>query len=100
MLQMSPKRITIDDLAEMVQRGFEEINEKMATKSDLIDLERRMDEKMLSKEDAKIFATKEDLGNMEERLKDEIYSVEEKLTHRIDKLEDSLLVVKTGIGKR
>lgn len=36
---MAKKQITMDDLAGMVQRGFEEVTENMATKSELKNLE-------------------------------------------------------------
>jgi hypothetical protein len=61
------KKITLEDLAEMMKRQFDEIDEKMATKEDL--------KQFATKEDLKQFATKEDLAALEERLSKQINSL-------------------------
>lgn len=55
--------ITLDDLAAMVTRGFEDITSKMATKDDLAETEGRIRADM---------ATKQDLAALEQRLITEI----------------------------
>ena len=39
------KKVTIENLAQMVAKGFGGIEKRVATKDDLKDLEKRMDEK-------------------------------------------------------
>ncbi|OGZ67694.1 MAG: hypothetical protein A3D35_01505 [Candidatus Staskawiczbacteria bacterium RIFCSPHIGHO2_02_FULL_34_9] len=42
---MKKKNMTIEDLAGMVQRGFGDINEKIATKQELKSLELKIDKR-------------------------------------------------------
>lgn len=44
MVTMSDDQITMDQLAEMVQKGFEDISGKMATKEDIKSLKLELDE--------------------------------------------------------
>jgi hypothetical protein len=79
------KEITLDDLAVMVKRGFDET----AKKVDLINLTERV-------------------GNIEKELKKEINEVRHdislisalpaRLEHRVDVLYDDMRLVKTQIG--
>lgn len=64
------KKITLEILAQMVQRGFEEIRGEMATKNDIAMIR----EEMITKEDLKLFRleTKEDLEYLKRELTTEI----------------------------
>ncbi|MCX6712130.1 MAG: hypothetical protein NT041_00375 [Candidatus Vogelbacteria bacterium] len=88
------KNMTIDELAIMVQRGFEET----ATKADLLRLENRLDQK---------------IDGVEKRLDQKIDGVEQRLElkidgirniivvdqgHRIEKLEKGLAQTKVALG--
>ncbi|MBX4210573.1 hypothetical protein KW783_01225 [Candidatus Parcubacteria bacterium] len=84
---MAKKKVTIDDLAVMVQKGFQEIRSEMATKADILNLEKRFD-------------------NLEERLE----KVEERLDrieniiltdyrNRLEKLEDKIRILETAKGR-
>lgn len=68
---MSPKRITIDDLAMMVQKGFVEIYDRLFA----------IEERLTQVET--IMATKEDLISLESRL---MYRIE----RRFEPLEEGL----------
>ena len=53
------KKITLEDLASMTQRGFAEVLEKTASKQDLARLEKRVvniEERMATKEDLRALA--------------------------------------------
>ena len=73
-------RITLDKLAQVTQREFlhlnnkiEDIQENMATKEDLKLFATKEDLKSFAtKEDLKLFATKEDLSDLRDELKDDI----------------------------
>lgn len=92
------KRITIDQLAMMVQAGFGETAtkadlERFVTKEDLLQFERRANAKYASKEDLKNlrFEFKEDLIDTEER-------IVLKLGGRIEKLENDMATVKSKLS--
>ncbi|MEW6408216.1 MAG: hypothetical protein AB1465_06030 [Patescibacteria group bacterium] len=76
------KKITLEDLAEMMQRQFDEIDGDMATKDDL--------KKMATKVDLKRMATKDDLNALEERLSRQINSLRGDLI-LVDRKEDKKL---------
>lgn len=63
------KKITIEDLAIMVNRGFTEIEKRMATKDDL-----------------KQFVTKDDLHRLEQKMDEGFFAV----NRRIDLLHDDI----------
>lgn len=68
------KQITIDDLALMVQKGFQEVGHTMATKEDIQRLEEQM-------------ATKEDVQRLEERMKGDLQAFREESNARFDHLD-------------
>lgn len=61
---MAKKQITNDDIARMVQEGFHDMREDMATKEDL--------KQVATKEDLKQFATKDDLLELKQELINQI----------------------------
>ncbi len=58
------QEITNEELARMIKEGFDDVNERMATKEDL--------KAFATKEDLKAFATKEDLGKFRSDMIDHI----------------------------
>jgi hypothetical protein len=89
---MTKKRITIEHLAGMVKRGFDEVGDEMATKEDLKHLATKDDLKAFAiKADLKHFATKDDMKATEVRILqavDKIATVFDKAEkdHSADKL--------------
>lgn len=90
-----PKMITIERLAEMVQAGFAECYERLASKEDLNELRARVE--MIQSN----MATKEDLKILRFELKEDIYDVEDRVFNRygnrIDKLETDMKKVKAKL---
>lgn len=62
--------MTLDDLAAMVARGFEDISSRMATKDDLADTEKRIRAEMATKDD--ITQVRKEMAKMRVELKTEI----------------------------
>lgn len=73
MIQEKGKKITIDDLARMMNRSFEDIRENMASKKDLHEVKEQLD-----------------------RIENKVNTNQE---NRISKLEDDVRVLKTAVGK-
>lgn len=69
--------MTLDDLAAMVARGFEDIANRMATKEDIAAIRLEM-------------ATKDELAAVEQRLKDELLASEQRLRTEIEGLRNSV----------
>ena len=60
------KKMTIDKLAIMMNNSFERLEEKMATKEDLTDLEKRMNTKI----DTKVEELKGQIQGLDKRIDD------------------------------
>ena len=98
------KRITIDQLAAMVAEGFLRIEEKMVTKEEAKKFITKEDAKnFITKEDAKNFATKEDVEKILDRKMDEkLAPIHKKLDYhgkRLESLEEKVIVLKRVISK-
>src|SRR3989344_949525 len=83
------KEVTLDDLAMMVQGGFDDIEKRMVTKDDAKDF--------LTKDDAKKFATKDDLKSL--ATKTDLQGLRSELNTRAGELKESLVEVKTELAK-
>lgn len=78
---------SIDDLAVMMKRGFDEIHDKFATKEDLKGFATKEDlKRFATKEDFKRFATKEDLDSLEKRVDEKIDEKFEKVMTKEDEV--------------
>lgn len=60
MVKKNNNHITLDGLAQMVSRGFSDMEKRMATKDDL--------KAFVTKDDLKAFATKDDLKELTEEM--------------------------------
>ena len=81
-----PKKVTTDDLAKMVAKGFNSIESKMASKDDL-----------------KAFATKEDLLKETSAIRDDIENLELRMGHLayafdVKDLKKRMVVVERKLG--
>jgi hypothetical protein len=74
-------KVTIDELARMMNSSFEDIRKNMATKSDLARIESKLEEK---------------IGGV----KDSVNRIENRFERRIEILEDDVRVLKTTIGTK
>ena len=70
----------IDDLALMVKRGFDDIEERMVTKEDL--------KHFATKEDLKQLATRKDLDTLEKKMETEFTHVNGRLDYIADGVSD------------
>ena len=92
------KEVTLDDLAMMVQGGFDDIEKRMVTKEDAKNFLTKDDAKdFLTKEDAKKFATKDDLKSL--ATKTDLQGLRSELNTRAGELKESLVEVKTELAK-
>lgn len=93
---MKKKRITIDELAIMVKRGFDETAKK-------VDMEARFAE-TATKED--IAALQADIVRLEKEIAElrqdiaQINRLPSVLVHRVDRMEDDIRLIKTKVGMR
>lgn len=92
---MIGKKITVDTLAMMIQTGFAEVYEKMASKEDLLNLRLDMKEELTN------YATRKDLQNLRLELKEDLLDMEDRLymrsNKRIDRLESDMERVKAKL---
>ena len=79
---MAKKNITIDDLAVMVQKGFNDITEKMPTKSEMNKHFEQVDKRLDNIEGN--MATKAEMNRRFDGLEDRVLASHQK---RIEKLE-------------
>ena len=75
---MAKKNVTIDDLAVMVQKGFDDVTTKMATKTELSALHNEMNKRFDS------VVTKAEMNRRFDGLEDRVLAGHQK---RIEKLE-------------
>ena len=83
------KEVTLDDLAMMVQGGFDEVYERMATKDDL--------KQMVTKEDAKNFATKGDLELL--ATKQDLQGLRSEMNTKFGAIQEDVAEIKTELAQ-
>ncbi|MCC2631132.1 MAG: hypothetical protein K0S38_941 [Candidatus Paceibacter sp.] len=87
MIKEKGKKITIDELARIMNKSFKHLEEKMVTKDDIQRLEGRLD------------TVEEQLSTVDEKLDKIDAKIDINHENRISKLEDDMRVLKTSLGK-
>lgn len=93
---MKKNRVTIEELAGMIKRGFDATATKAAMEARFAEVETRFDET----------ATKEDIARLEREIKElredmaHLTRVPFTLERRVDHVEDDIRLIKTKVGMR
>ena len=98
---MKKKRITIDELAGMIKRGFDATATKADMETRFADMETRFD-----KTEQDIAGLKQDIARLEKEIAElrqdilHINRLPSVVVRRIDRMEDDIRLIKTKVGMR